>query len=389
MKKIKVLHLITKLEFGGAQQNTLYTVGHLNPQQFEIILAGGPGGFLDKEALLLPRHAGIFWLRYLKRPIRPWWDILALLELWLLLVKLKPHIIHTHSSKAGIIGRWAAKLAGIPVIIHTYHGFGFHEHQNPIVRLVLAFIEKLSAKITTQLVYVSRSNMAYAQKWKIQAHNPPVLIRSGVDLNYLDRLTTALRRQKRQELNIAPEAIVVTTIGNLKPQKNPLDFLAVARDLENQAPQAVFLFVGGTESSSSLAPLFTNEKTPKNLRFLGWRQDAREILNASDIFVLTSLWEGLPRSLVEALRLGLASCAYAADGIAEIIRHGENGLLAAPGCRRELSRQLLSLITDAKLRHNLALKAKETIKQEFDIKDMLNQQEKLYQALIFKHHVDV
>src|SRR3989339_1112735 len=128
MSKIKVCHIITKLELGGAQQNTLYTVGHLDADKFERQLIAGRGGILDKEAKTI-EEATVRFAPGLIRQTYPWADAAGFFALISLLRELRPDIVHTHSSKAGILGRWAARLAGVPVIIHTFHGFGFHEFQ--------------------------------------------------------------------------------------------------------------------------------------------------------------------------------------------------------------------------------------------------------------------
>src|SRR5262245_43414846 len=129
--KLRVAHIITQLELGGAQKNTLYTVAHLDPQRFEPTLLCGQGGLLKDEAKRGKWHT--YFLRPLVRPVRPWKDAAALVSLYRKLRELKPHIVHTHSSKAGILGRIAAYLAGVPVIIHTFHGFGITPQQSSAV----------------------------------------------------------------------------------------------------------------------------------------------------------------------------------------------------------------------------------------------------------------
>lgn len=380
LKKIRVLHVITKLEFGGAQQNTLYTVEHLDSNHFEVGLAAGDGGYLDAQALALPAPIEIFWLKFMIREIRPWWDLAALIELWRLCSKWKPDIVHLHSSKAGILGRWAAFLAGVPVIIHTYHGFGFHDFQKPWLRYFLAWVEKISGWVTTQLIYVSRQNISYAEKWGIRARRPAALIRSGVSLAVLDHLNDETRREKRKELGLPEDSLVIVTTGNLKPQKNPQDFLRLAQQFQNFKPTPYFLFLGGSEGAETQEKIF--RQAAPNFKYLGWRKDSHLILKASDLFVMTSLWEGLPRSAVEALRLGLPVIAYAIDGLKDIVRDGENGFLAQPHDLETLKSRLHTLMTDSNLRQQLSQKAKASIGQEFDIDFMVKQQEELYSKLL-------
>ena len=141
--RLRVAHLITQLELGGAQRNTLYTVGHLNGERFEPILVCGPGGILDEEAKAgtWPTH----FVPWLVRPVHPLKDMLAFITLYRLLREMKPQIVHTHSSKAGILGRLAAYLAGVPVIIHTFHGFGFTPGQPEWLRRLFVWLERFCA----------------------------------------------------------------------------------------------------------------------------------------------------------------------------------------------------------------------------------------------------
>jgi len=163
--KIKVCHIITKLELGGAQKNTLYTVSNLDKEKFDVFLISGEGGILDDEAK--KQNFKKYFLKNLVREISPLNDLLALIKIFKILRKEKPDIIHTHSSKAGIIGRIAGFLSGVKIIIHTYHGFGFNEHQRYLVKKFYIFIEKLVSFITDYFIFVSYDNLETAKKYKI------------------------------------------------------------------------------------------------------------------------------------------------------------------------------------------------------------------------------
>src|ERR1700693_3131711 len=163
MARIINIHIITRLELGGAQQNTLYTVSHLDPRKFVSYLVTGRGGLLDGEASsrLGPR---LIFCGPLVREINLLKDLRACFDLVCILRRIRsahpslPVVVHTHSSKAGILGRFASKLAGLDQIVHTYHGFAFHEFQNQWVRRLYIFIEKVSGRITIKQVFVSRDN---------------------------------------------------------------------------------------------------------------------------------------------------------------------------------------------------------------------------------------
>ena len=376
MIPIKVLHIITKLEFGGAQGNTLYTVGHLDKDLFDAKLAAGPGGILDSKV----PPGSIIYARHLTRRINPVNDFLALFELRGIIRAEKPAIVHTHSSKAGILGRLAALLAGARVIVHTFHGFGFHERQSILKKRFYIFLEKFCALFTDAMIFVSNANMAYARRYGIGSEARYSLIRSGVPLkNYPAGINRAV---KRRELGVPEDAVLVVNLGNFKPQKNPGDFIAAAGRLTGAHKDAVFMLVGGGESLEAARAAARNAGLERRLIFPGWRQDSADILAAADIFTLTSLWEGLPRSLVEAIKTGLPSVCYKTDGVTDILLDGVNGYVTEQGDLDTFCLRLGELIAKPQLRAKMSAKAAGADLSEFDIDHMVRQQEALYAKLL-------
>jgi glycosyltransferase involved in cell wall biosynthesis len=375
---IKVAHIITRLDFGGAQGNTLHTVASLDRERFNAVLIAGPGGMLegraDPDRLVTAARLG--------RDIKPLADLSAFFELRALLKKLKPAVVHTHSSKAGILGRLAAAAAGVPVIIHTFHGFGFHPAQSFIKRELFILLERFCARFSDALVFVSEANMRTARGAGIGSPEKYRLIRSGVKLGaYPAKID---RAAKRASLGLSPEDLVVLSIGNAKPQKNPGHFLEAAARLAPRHPRARFVFAGGGEQLEELRARALARGLGKTCLFLGWRDDSGELLAASDVFALTSLWEGLPRSLVEAFKTGLPAVCYSADGVSDILRDGENGFCPPPGDLDAFCAALDRLLGDAALRSRLARGAAATDLAGFDIDLMVRQQEALYAEFLAK-----
>src|SRR5262245_11489287 len=161
--RTKVYHVITKLELGGAQKVTLMTLERLPRDRYELGLVSGPEGLLVDWANRIPSLTRV-WNHWLVREVRPIKDALALLNLWILFRRERPEIVHTHSAKAGIVGRWAANLYGVPLVFHTVHGFGFNDFQRPAVRNFYIALERLTSKITTKLFMVSRANADKAEQ---------------------------------------------------------------------------------------------------------------------------------------------------------------------------------------------------------------------------------
>ena len=378
---IKILHIITKLEFGGAQGNTIYTVSHLDSNLFCAKLVAGPGGILDEKAT----PGSVIYAPRLTRAISPVNDFLALFELRKIIRKENPAIVHTHSSKAGILGRLAALLAGTPVIVHTFHGFGFHERQTAIKKHLFIFLEKICALFTDSLIFVSNANMDYARSCNLGGAAKYSLIRSGIPLkNYPSHADPAA---KRRELGVPEDAILIVSLGNLKPQKNPGDFISAAQRLSKTHENTVFMLVGGGEGLEAARTGAKDAGLEKRLLLPGWREDSAEILAAADIFTLTSLWEGLPRSLVEAIKTGLPSVCYRTDGVTDLLYDGANGYVVEQGNLDTLCLRLKELVEHPALRAKMAAKAAGADLSEFDIDYMVRQQEALYTELLKKKDI--
>ena len=377
--RTKVLHLVTRLDLGGAQQNTLHTVKTLDRSRFDVVLVCGRGGMLDEEALAVPGLKVVF-LDSLVREINPFLDLLAFLELTKLFLAENPSVLHTHSSKAGILGRFAAALSKAPIVVHTYHGFGFHDGQNPLVKASFVFLERICSFFTDALIFVSKANIDYASKHGIVRPENAVLIRSGVSLSAFPAEVDA--KKLKTSAGIGMHKKVVLSIGNLKPQKNAADFVAAAALVLKDAPETRFVFIGdGPQKTALQAKAFALGLEGKVL-FLGWRRDAAQWLSSADAFVMTSLWEGLPRSLIEAMKSGLASVCYATDGVTDLLVDGENGFLVAPGDSAALAERLLRLLGDDALRARLGKAAASAIGPEYDIDGMVRAQEALYERLL-------
>lgn len=378
MRRIAVAHVITKLELGGAQQNTLFTVSHLDGARFRPMLITGEPGLLDQEARGLP---GVEFRQvpFLVRPIRPLTDLLALLSLTRLLRKLKPVIVHTHSSKAGILGRLAAWLAGVPIIIHSIHGFGFTRYQPPLRRWVLLTAERLAARVTTRFFAVSEANRRLGIELGLFPAERCALVRSGIDLEAFHRARVVVGT-KRRELGLRPDRPVIGMIAPLKPQKEPLDFVRMAGLVRQVHPEAQFLVVGDGDLRDAMEAEITRLGLANSFRLAGWRRDIAEIMRCLTVFVLTSRWEGLPRVYLEALASGVPVVGTRVDGAAEVIRDGVNGHLVEPGDVRGLADRVLALLADPEGAARMGRNG-ESLPKAFDVHEMVRRQEAEYERL--------
>jgi glycosyltransferase involved in cell wall biosynthesis len=382
MKPLPIVHIITKLELGGAQQNTLFTVEHLNREHFQPYLITNDEGILVSEAMRL-RGVTTFLLPELIREINPLMDIRALLKIRGILKSLKKRdaamIVHTHSSKAGILGRWGARLAGADVVIHTIHGFGFNEHQPSPIRAFIMLLEKLTAMITDKLIAVSKANIQKGVENGIFPVQKAVLIRSGIEVEEF-RGVKIDKREKKKELGVEPTLPLVTMIGCLKPQKAPLDYVEVAH-LVLKEKNTYFILVGDGILRERVEKRVAALGLGKRFRLLGWRRDIPEILAATDVFCLTSLWEGLPRVLPQAMSIGVPIVATKVDGTPEAVTDGVNGFLLEPHDVKGMAEKIVYFLDHPEKAIDMGDRGKETV-EEFDIWKMLSEQEELYLGLL-------
>ncbi len=377
--RVTVAHIITQLELGGAQRNTLYTLTHLDPARFRRVLITGEPGMLDDEAKALE---GVEWYRIssLTRPITPLSDIRALAKLTSLLSTLKPTIVHTHSSKAGILGRWAAWLAGVPVIIHSIHGYGFTPYQPILMRRGLIALERLAARCTTRFFAVSEANQRLGIKLGLFTAERSTVIRSGIDLDAF-RQTRVDRAAKRRELGFHGGVPLIGMVGPLKPQKAPLDFVRLAAVVHRSRPDAKFLLVGDGALRPAVEAEVARLELNDAFRLVGWRSDMAAVLRCLDVFVLTSLWEGLPRVYLEALSSGVPVVGSRVDGASEVIQDGVNGYLIEPGDIRGFAERVLELLNHPDRAQTMGRKG-QFLPVEFDIHEMVRQQEREYANLL-------
>jgi glycosyltransferase involved in cell wall biosynthesis len=380
--KTRVLHPITRLIIGGAQENTMLTADYLDQNQWQVdVLSGtqtGSEGSIINE--FFQRNITLFLEPSLVREIHPLKDMIALCRLIRLIKKRKYLVVHTHSSKAGIIGRWAAWLAGVPVIIHTVHGWGHHDHQHPLIRNFYIHLEKLTLKITDRLIAVSGKNISKGLNDGIGQYNDYEVIRSGIELErfghpHVDKQTM------RKQLGIPSDAIVVGTVTRLSPQKAPLDFIHAATILAQKLEKVYFVMVGDGPLHDKVVKKARANNIEKKLILTGLRRDIPELMNCFDIFVLSSLWEGLPRVIPQAMASGLPVIATAIDGSAEIIKSEHNGLLVPPGKPDCIADAVMKVVNDSVLRVNLTNEALQTV-HEYSAQKMVECIETLYIKLI-------
>lgn len=380
MPKINLLYLITKLELGGAQKQLLSLISGLDRQKFNIFLFTAKQGLLLDQALSIS-GVSVNRSRFLERRINPFNDLLALIDIYRFIKKNHIEIVHTHSSKSGILGRLAARLAGTKVIIHTVHGWSFNDLQNPLRRKGFIWLERLAAKFSHKLIIVSNYDKQKGLNNRIAGNNKYILIPYGI--NYEEFRTSPDTKNSilRQELGIANRDLIVGMISCFKPQKVPEDFIRLAFLVHQIMPAVRFVLVGDGLLRPRINQMIDRFKLQEVVFLTGWRRDIPAILSSIDIFVLTSLWEGLPISVLEAMASSLPVAATDTGGISEVIIEQKTGFLVNPGDMKKMAEKLINLLKSEDMRRTIGQKARDSLGDNFQIENMVKNTQELYNRL--------
>lgn len=377
-----VCHVITKLELGGAQEVALYAVSHLDRSKYHLLLVTGPGGLLTDEAKTLP-GVDVHILSSLARRVHVLADLVAFLALIRLFRRLRPTIVHTHSSKAGILGRWAAWCARVPVIIHTIHGYGITPAQPFLLRRALILLERMTGWITTHWIAVAQADIKKGIEWRLFNQTQVSVVRPGIDPQPFQIGIDAITRHAlRAEFGAGPAEYLVGTVACLKPQKAPEDFVAVAKQVCEVVPEARFVLIGDGDLRPRIESLIKQSGLHNRLHLAGWRRDVSTVMKVFDAFLLTSHWEGLPRVLLEARTIGLPVVATRVGGVEEVIVQGRHGWLSDAGHIAGLSAQLIRVLQSRDDQPHGCSQSVEALPKEFHLEEMVKQYEALYDRFV-------
>jgi glycosyltransferase involved in cell wall biosynthesis len=380
-RKIRVLQVITRLIVGGAQETVMLIADMLDKDRYQVEIVSGPQTGPEGSLIEEIRRRGIP-LTILPDLVRQMdlRDFRAFWRLYGIMKSGRYDIVHTNSSKAGILGRWAARLAKIPVIVHTVHGWGHHKGQQTLVRRMFIWSERVSAATTDKLVVVSPRNMQTGLEDHIGFQAKYVTIRSGIELDDFAHPRIS-KSDMRARLGIGPEVPVVGTVTRLSPQKAPLDFVKAAIEAANRVPASHFVIVGDGPLRGQVETMINQSGLQQRFHLTGLRRDVPELLASFNVFVLTSLWEGLPRVLPQAMAAGLPIVATAVDGNAEAVRNGENGILVRPGDCEGLARAIEILLSDRSIAEQMGSRGRQDV-SDFSDRKMVNEIDALYQSLV-------
>ncbi|KGM43136.1 hypothetical protein JY97_09335 [Alkalispirochaeta odontotermitis] len=386
----KILHIITRLDMGGSAQNTLLTCLKLS-LKFEMVLVYGlsqESNMTDSERGAVDRQTNdarvngvkIVQIPSLLRRISPVNDIRALYDLVRIIKIEKPDIVHTHTSKAGILGRMAAILTKAPYIVHTPHGHVFYGHFGRAFSWIFLRLERLFAPLTDRVVALTDGESRDYTDLNVYPEDKLVQIHSGVAIERF-KLQSICAVEKKRSLGLTENGSVVGFIGWLLPIKGPMHLLRAMEDVWQYHNDTILVFIGKGGLWVDLKAEACKNRANGRVHFLGWRNDVHEIMPIFDIFVLPSLNEGMGRVLVEAMAAGKPIVASDVGGIPDLVKHDYNGLLVAPGDEEELAASIKQLINDPKKAKIMGQRGRELCNQ-FSLEAMVEKIDNLYQELL-------
>lgn len=362
----RIAQVVTRLDFGGVP-DIFRQVAESCREDYAVTIIVGPSKYITPRTkeFLDSFGSNVIWLPTLCRDINPFKDLITFLKLYYFFKKERFDIVHTHTAKAGILGRIAAKLAGVEKVIHMPHGHNFYGYFNRTMSGFVVWAEKFAALFTDiLLVLTDLEKMDYVAR-KVIDKEKIVVVPSGMELEDFTEIKKIDFQEKKLSLGIDESKKVVSMVSRLAPVKGPDVFIEAAIAISKKRSDVLFLLVGDGEMRSELEKKISDNGLYESVRFLGWRNDALEIIALSDVMVQPSLNEAVGRSLLEAQILGVPVVASRVGGIPEVVLEEKTGELFARNDIESLELKLNRLLDDTDYRKKLSTNAVKWAEENF------------------------
>ncbi len=377
--RIRVLHVITRLIRGGADENTVFTVERMDGGRYDSDIVAGRGSEVQGFSPRIQACTRV--LPDLVRDPNPVLDIVALVKLVRIIREGRYDIVHTHTAKGGFLGRLAARIAGVPHVVHTLHGVTFHDHVPPVVRGFYVLLERFAARYCDVMITVGEDVKRKYLAEAIGEKDQYVTIPSGMDTAPFEeaRANPADHRDAvRAEFGFAPDDLVLGMVSRLEPRKGYKYLLEAMRRLAPDFPHLKLLIVGEGRQHGELEHVARNLSLAGRVVFAGYRHDVARAIAAFDIATLTSLWEGLPRVLVQYSLLEKPIVTFEVEGSREVVEDGVNGYVVDLKDVDALVDRLRRLIADAPTRAEFGRLSREKVLGRWDVDRMVERIETVY-----------
>jgi len=382
--KTKILRIIARLNVGGPAIHVILLTAGLDKEKYETVLVSGVEGPDEGNMYALADEKGVkpVIVPNLGRELNPIRDILTLWKLYRLIRRERPDIVHTHTAKAGTVGRIAALLAGTPIIVHTFHGHVLHGYFGKTKTAIFRSIERFLARRSSAVIAVSESCRNDLLRYGVGGDDRVITIPLGLELERFRRDPEPNRSEVRREWGVPPDAFAVGMIARMVPIKRHEDlFRAIPKVLE-KFPDAYFINVGDGELKPQLVALAQQLGIAHRCLFPGFREDQERIYAAMDLTVLTSANEGLPVAVIESLSSGTPVVATRVGGVPELVRDGETGYIVEPGNIDSIAEGLLKAIADPAKTAAMGRLAQEETIRKYSIERLIRDIEELYGKLL-------
>lgn len=380
-QKLRILHVITRLILGGAQQNTVMSCAAQVRAGHEVTLAFGPIYGPEGSLLAEAKASGarLHELKSMRRAILPGHDLFVYRELRKLIRELRPDVVHTHSSKAGIVGRAAAWHEKVPAVIHTVHGLPFYDRQNRFVHATYVTLERWAARRCHHLVAITPAMVEAFVAKRIAPREKFTVIPSGVDVARFSDSPGA-RRRARDLLGVSEDEKVIGIIARLDPLKGHHDLLDIVPHLRERIGPFKLVFIGDGWHRSQLEYRVRTERLEDTVVFTGLisHEGVAELAPALDVKALPSYQEGQSRTLIEALLCGCGIVAYNVGGMPSICIDGVTGKLASAGDKAELADAIAWMIEHPAERRAMVERGQQHVREQFSSDRMVAMLEELY-----------
>lgn len=380
MSPIRVLRVITRLNVGGPAINAILLSSALDDgAEFRSTLVAGTTAPREGDMLELARARSVepLVLPALGREISPLDDLVALARVVQLVRRLQPDVVHTHMAKAGTVGRLAARICGVPLIVHTYHGHVFHSYFGKARTRLFLTIERALALGTDRIIVVGDGQRDEIASYGVAPRRKLESIRLGLELTPFLQAEAA-RGTLRAELGIDAATPLVGIVARLVPIKAHEVFLDAAATVRHKLPDARFVIVGDGERRAELERRVQRLGLTDSVEFLGWRRDMREVYADLDVVALTSRNEGSPVALIEALACARPVVATRVGGVPEVVLDGETGLLVPAQASAALAEAIVRLLRDRPLAERLGAAGRRHVYPRYDSTRLVDDMRRLY-----------
>ncbi len=388
----KVLRIINRFNLGGPTYNAAYLTKYLAPD-FETLLVGGIHQESEADSSFILENLGIKAqvLDSMKRDvsIRSDWD--SYREIKRIIKEFKPDIVHTHASKAGALGRYAAFSSGVPVTVHTFHGHVFHSYFNKFKTNFYLNLERYLAKRTSKIIAISElQKQELVNTFKIAPKEKFSVINLGFELDRFSKNREDLRKQFRDAYGLKENEIAISIIGRLVPIKNHKLFLEMANELTTNYNNLRFFIVGDGESKEELInycqsnnlSFSTNKSDKAAICFTSWIKNAEYALAGTDIVALTSLNEGTPVSLIEAQAAAKPIVTSNVGGVMDVVLHNKTAFVHNISDKEGMINSFERLVKSVELRHDMGKKGEEFVENRFSATRLASDVRELYYTLL-------